>query len=257
MTNEVDDFLKGLNNEPTEDPFKPIEENPFNDKVEVKDETIEETKEKEEKVPFHKDPKLQKFIDKEISKRLSEIKPTEVIREVEKERNEDPMTDVLTRIIGNDNPEKLSAIKDFKNALGNMKNEAKQEALQEIQAKENEERQAEVEAQNELSVAFENIEEQFDVDLTSNNPTARKTRGEFVDFIKRIAPKDRDGEVTEFPDFKEAFTLFTEMKKPESNNRAKELSSRSMARSNEASSVSQNTGKSWKDVEKLFSKLQN
>lgn len=254
MKNEVDSFLDGLDNEIKTDPFVPDTET-----FETKETKVEEVKseDKEEKVPFNKDPKIQKYIDKQISKRMADIKPTETERFVSEVSEDDPLADVLSRIIGNDTPEKLSAIKDFKNALGGMKEDAKREALSEIQARSDEERQEEINAQRELASAFDDIEENFDIDITSNDPKARKTRSEFVDFITRIAPKDEDGQVMEFPDFNEAFTLFQEMKKPEPNNRAKELASRSMARSTDASVVKPNDDKSWKAVDRMFSKLSN
>lgn len=252
MPNEVDQFLEGLDNQPKEDPFKQESEDPF---ASTEEKVITPKEEIEEKLPFHKDPKVQRYIQKEIEKATKNTSvETKFIQEVKQES--DAADDVLTRIIGNDTPEKQSAIKDFKKVLNGMKDEAKQEALQEIQNQSEYEREAEIDAQNTLTEAFEELEEEFNVDLSSNSPIAKKTRNEFIDFVRRVAPKDEDGQVTEFPDFKETYQLFKEMRKPEPNTRAKELSSRSMQRSAEVS-TSQKKDINWKNIDKIFQGLSN
>lgn len=256
MTNEVDQFLGDLD-KVEQDPFKSETEDPLAqpEKEEKKEEVVEE---KEEKLPFHKDPKVQRFIEKEIERRMPQ--PQVVERQVEVEKNEeDPLLDVLTRVIGNDTPEKVAAIRDFQRALDSRDERIRQAALNELDARENEEKEAEIQAQNELVEGFESIEDTFGVDITSNKPQAQKIRSDFVDFIKRVAPKDSEGQVTEFPDLEETFALFQDLKK-ESNptsNRAKELAARSMSRSSDSTVAPQTTDKSWNAVERWFSKLKD
>lgn len=252
MTNEVDQFLGDLKEE-EKDPFKSEAVDPLN-LVSKEEEKKEE--EEEEKLPFHKDPKVQRFIEKEIEKRMSGVEPRVIEREVAPSTDTDPLTDVLTRIIGNDTPEKISAIKDFQQALASREERVRQEALDEIDRRVDEEREAEIEAQNELVEGFESIEDTFGVDITSNKPSAVATRKEFVDFIQRIAPKDEDGQVVEFPDLEETFRLFQDTKKgAQPSNRAKELASRSVGRSSDSTVAPQTTDKSWNAVEKWFGKL--
>ena len=251
--NEVDNFLADVKSDSVvDDSFKTDTVDPFKGEA-----VIEGDEKKDDKpLPFHQDPKVQRFIDRAVEKRLNE-RPTETERFVEETHSDesDEISDVLTRIIGNDTPEKLSAIKDFKKVLGNLEEKGAQRALAQLDAQASEEREAEVDAQNELVDGFQNIEDTFDVDLTSNNPQARKERSDFVDFIKRVSPKDEEGQVIQFPDLEETYKLFKETNKPESNNRAKDLSSRSMARSGDASTGQPATGKTWKDVERIFNKL--
>lgn len=252
---EVDDFLNGVKSEVKEDPFKQESEDPFAVKEEVKEEKVEE---EEKQVPFHRDPKIQRFIDKEISKRISEIKPTETERFVKETTNDgDDVLEVLTRVIGNDTPEKVAAVKDFRKMLSGLEEKGAQRAIQELNRKSEEERASEQRALDELNKGFEEIEETFGVDLSSNTAVARKTRNDFVDYIKRIAPKDAEGNVVAFPDLEPAFEDFQEKNKrvSTSTNRAKELSSRSMIRSSETSSAPTIADSSWNAVERLFSKL--
>ena len=251
MQNEaVDSFLSGLDKVEV-DPFKQeVLADPFNTKQEEK----KEEEQVEEKLPFNKDPKVLRFIEKEISKRLSAQPNAEREFVKETKHESDSLADVLTRIVGNDTPEKISAVKDLREELSSLKEQARQEALQEIEFKQLEEVKAEQEAMNELTSGFEDIEENFNVDLTSDK--AKALRSDFVDFIKLIAPKDEDGEVVEYPDLQETFKLFQKTRtQTQAPNRAKELASRSMNRSSDASAVQQNRDQSWKGVEKMLNKL--
>ena len=114
---------------------------------------------------------------------------------------------------------------------------AKAEAIAELESRQNADVQADQEAEDELENAFENIEENFDVDITSNNPIAKKTRQEFVSFVEKIAPKDRNGDIVDYPDMVQAFETFSEIKRStQQPNRAKDLASRGMRNSAETTS---------------------
>lgn len=247
----TEDFMDGLTT-PQEDPFTPNNEDPFA-QPEVKEETMEVEVKEEKPVAFHKDPKVQRYIEKEISKRLADFKPSVTEQFVHDVNEENPLVEAFTNIIGNDTPEKVSALKALKNSLENVKEEAAQEAYAKF-AKENERaKQQEIEAQEELETEFENIEEHFGVDLSSNAPAARKNRNEFIDFIKRVAPKNADGEIVEYPDLMQTFEVFKDMKKPapQNNSQTKFLASRSMSRSGETSG--QPTRRvSWDNMDSLL-----
>lgn len=235
---ELEEFMGSLGSKGAADPLEDKGEDPFDHLKEKGDEVIEEVKE-EKPLPFNKDPKIQKYLEKrehEIEVRLSE-KFGNKESAVATQSADDRVSDVLTRLIGNDTPEKLSMVKEFKDILGNLKGEARAEALAEIQSMQSAEVEADREAEQELENAFENIEETFNVDITSNNPIARKTRQEFVSFVEKIAPKDRNGDIADYPDMVQAFETFSVMKKSTATpSRAKELASRSMSRSAETSS---------------------
>lgn len=236
---ELDAFMGELAGNSNADPLDSKQDDPFAhfDKEEEQEEIQEEVKD-EKPLPFHKDPKIQKYLDKrekEIEERLGEKYGKQ--ETAVKEPVDDEVTDVLIRLIGNDTPEKLSMVKEFRNVLEKGTQRAKQEAIEELQSRQYAEVQADREAEQELENAFENIEETFDVDITSNNAIARKTRQEFVSFVEKIAPKDRNGDIVDYPDMNSAWETFSEMKKATAQpNRAKDLASRSMARSAETTS---------------------
>ena len=253
---ELNKFLEeaGIDNpqveEPTEDRLYDFSEKKT--VVEAKADTADE--DEEDDVPFHKNPKVMKFIEREIAKRIPESKPEPEVRVVHsQDEDEDPLSDVLVRIIGNDTPEKLNAIKDFKKALGGMKEEAKYEALREIYSEREEEQQAEIDAQNEVSDALDDIEDTFNIDF--DTPQGRKTKSDFIDYVKRVAPKDNTGEIVAFPDWRETFSLFKESQRPVSNDRAKDLANRSISNTTVANTTQ--AVDSFEQMDKWLESLSN
>lgn len=247
MSNErsaVDEFLNGIG-EPNEAPDIFGEQSA--------EETLEE-KEEEKPLRFDKDPKVQKYIEKQVAKALKDKAPA---IEERKETGDVKVPQSLVNLIGNDTPEKQQALKDFAETLSSLKGEARQEFLAEMKAQEQQKVEADQKAIQELENGFEEIEEDFDVDLSSGSASAKQLRAGFIEYIRDIAPKDANGEVEKFPDLISAFKRYqkevaAEAKRPAS--RAKELASRGMTRSGDTSNAPA-TGKSWKDVERYFDKL--
>lgn len=230
----VQDFLGEFSNKETVNPFEDNLQDPFAHK-ETEEQTVEEEPKEEKPLPFHKDPKVMKFIEKAVEKRLSDNKPSEQERFTrETQTTED---DYYVRLIGNDTPEKVAMIKESIARDEQRLQEAEERAFNRLSQREQESIQADQQAEEELENAFDSIEENYDVDITSNNPIARKTRQEFVSFVEKIAPKDRNGDIIDYPDMTSAWETFSEIKKSNQQpSRAKELASRSMARSSEAQS---------------------
>ncbi len=246
MANEtrVDEFLGDLTRE---------ESDPFDNKspdILPTNQTEEIQEEEEPKVlPFHKDPKVQKYIEREIAKRIPEQ------REPEVEETTTDIDEVLTRIIGNDTPEKISAIKDFKRVILEREDRGAEKALNYLQSQREAEDREEQEADDELESGFEAIEDNHGVDITSDLPQARKLRGEFINFIRKVAPKNSDGEVIEFPDFEQTFEVFQSTRETQTNNRAKELANRSTERGSNSFAPNESEDKSWSAVDRIISKL--
>lgn len=223
---------------------------------EEKPEETEEVKGEEKPLPFHKDPKVQRYVEKQISKALEGKSEThKFIQEVKGEEPTELM-DALIGLIGNDTPEKQRALKAFEKRFGDVEVKASERAVRELQAEAQRKAEEDRKAQRELDDAFEEIEDAYSVDLTSNAPGARKTRSDFVEYVRKIAPKNEDGEVTAFPDLNAAFEEFQERAKrlAPNNTKAKELAARSMSRSSEAA-TQPTGGKTWKDVDKMLNQL--
>lgn len=254
---ELDEFMAGLGGS-SESPEEQKAEDPFNHLEEkVEEETSVEEKD-EKPLPFNKDPKVQKFIEKEISKRMADFKPTESRQEEKKENDE--VVESLIAVIGNDTPEKRRAVEALRDRLD--------EGTRKITEWENQQQQSEIadkEAEEQLESAFGNIEEKFDVDIMSGKPDSLKrgngftyTRQEFVSFVEKIAPKDANGEIVDYPDMNSTWETFSDVKKSTATpSRAKELASRSMRRSAETSSepVLKRGGQAFRNSDEFIESL--
>lgn len=113
--------------------------------------------------------------------------------------------------------------------LNDATSKGKELALQELK----EERARETEAQKKyesfIDSELEAIEDEHNVDITSDAPAARKLRREFLEIVQKLSPKDSDGTITSFADFGGVWESFSEKRAKPDNSRAKDVASRSMA----------------------------
>jgi len=234
----VESFLGELEGE--NKPFEP-QGDPFN-KPEG-----EEIEEKEEKpLPFNKDPKIQKFIAKEIAKGLEKYEVKEAPQTQGAEDEFKDVMDSLTVAIGNDTAEKVQALNAFKSALTSLDKRASEKAIAHLDEIKQREIEADREAEQELENAFETIEETYDVDFST--AIGKKTRQEFVSFVEKIAPK-RNGQIIDYPDMNSAWETFQDLKKSNPQpNRAKDLASRGMARSSGTEQVKDLKGLNFDNI---------
>ena len=238
---KVDSFLAGLE-EPNVEVGNELELFP-----EEKEEEISE-----KPVAFHKDEKVQRYIDRQVEKRLKDFKPSaEQTFKEEISQGEPKFISSLEKIIGNDTPEKIQALKDLKEDWSGMSKQAKQSAMKEIleaQQEQVENEQVELsEAVDELDEGREEIEEHY------GKPLSEKQWDAYKDYLLDIEPR---GGYQEYPDFIKTFDYFRKVNS-RSNADAKTLASRSMERSAPASNQDAPKGNSWKDWEAEKEKLLN
>jgi hypothetical protein len=259
MEKETSSTVDFLNNIDKDDLFK-------EDGAEEAEETGNEVEEEEKPIAFHQDPKVQRYVQKEIAKALKDVKPS--AEQTFREEVSSDVQDVIgafTTIIGNDTPEKVKALAALEKTLNGADERASKKAIERFQQQMQEQQQQQAEQDNaamaELDEAFESIEENYNVDLSSNAASAKQLRAQFIDYVRKIAHKDENGEVDQFPDMDAAFEAFQERNKRAPASRAKELASRGMARSNDTTGASEgfksSQGDPWKQVDRLFSKLKS
>src|SRR5260221_2844163 len=129
----VQKFLGEVGIEGEKSAFQNTQEDPFNKEVpEVKVEEKEEVKETKP-LPFNKDPKIQKFIEKEISKRLENFKSEAPQTRTEEDNFKDVM-ESFTTVIGNDTPDKVKAFNALKNSLVSIDKKASQKSIEQLEA---------------------------------------------------------------------------------------------------------------------------
>src|ERR1700734_1021803 len=243
-TNSAVDFL---NNIDEKDVFK---ESPL--LSEEKEPEVED----EKRLPFHKDEKVQRYIDKEIEKRLKFAQPAAEQAFRQEVQSEISLPPALVKLVGNDTPEKREALKELSEYMESLPKRAQEEFQQKMLEEQQQAAKEDAAALSELNAGFEDIEDTYGVDLSGSSPQAQKTRASFVEYLRKVSHKNEDGEGDQFADIPAAWEEFQERNKPQSASCAKELASRS-TRSTEAKTTSQwdSTKDPWRQVERHFDEL--
>lgn len=240
MPQEKNEVLDILNGEETPEPFKEA----------VVPSPEDEPEKDDEPLPFHKDPKVQRYIDKQVEKALKD-RPSEERKFRQEVKDEIDLPPALVKLVGNDTEEKREALRDLAKHLDSLTDRAKDKFIEEVRQQEREQAAKDKAVLDELNAGFEAIEEQHGFDLHAD----KKQREAFLEYLKKISHKNADGEIDAFPDIPAAWETFQERAKPTAS-RAKELASRGLTRSNDASTPAPQ-GRSWKDVERYFEKLKD
>ena len=146
-----------------------------------------------------------------------------------RETSTDNVDENLIRLYGNDEKGQLAA-KITQDLLNKTKQEAREEALESFRDEQAKADQEVATYRNELDGMLEDIEDEYNVDLTSDTPQATRARQGFYAALQKLSPKTQDGVVTDYADPLATWEYFQSQQKP-ADNRAKDLGSRSMVRS--------------------------
>lgn len=210
----------------------------------------EKVEEQEEKpAPFYKDEKVQRYIDKQVQKRIKDFKPsTEQTFRKETSEGDDKLVSAFTRLVGNDTDEKKAVLADLKSALDERDERASQKAYERLQEMQVENEQKE---QEKIEEAIDELEEGRDeIESTIGKSLTERQWDAYKEFLLDIEPK---GGYQEYPDFIKTFDKFRRSVS-RSNATAKTLASRGMERST-SSTTEASKGGSWKDWDGVKEKL--
>lgn len=234
-SNEVDKFFENL---PSEDKKEAdIFEKPVTPTPEQGDKKEDVVLEKEE----HKNRRhrrLEAQLQQEREARIAAEARAEGRSEADrfsKGTTTDESEKMLLTMYG-DTKEGRQAADIHKALLERTLSQAKKEALEEIEQRQIESQKQEREYESFIDSELEAIEDDFNVDVTSNSPSARKTRNEFIELIQKLSPKDEDGNITSYADFGATFEMYQAKQQKPDNSRNREVAARSMEKSGGAAS---------------------
>lgn len=170
------------------------------------------------------------------AERESGIQLAARLQALEEQRNSPAQTSEavssIERIYGVDSPEAREATEILKSELARVREEATQAALSALEERNSRETQAVQEAERQLDGMLEDIEDEFDVDMTD------QARTDFFKLLERMSPKDKDGNIIQYADHIAVWEDYqTRIQKP-ADNTAKNLSARSMTVSATAADTS-------------------
>lgn len=259
--NEVDKFFGDL---PTEDKR---EQDIFNDKptekVEAPAKDSENTEDEPRKNRRHR--RLEDALQRERESNIALNERIRTLAEVSAERGPErdnlKVDDRLVRLFGEDEKGKEIS-RHFTQILADTEQKAKEAAVREFEERQVQSLQQQREYENLIDDQLEALEDNYNIDLTSDAPKARKARREFLEMVQSLSPKDEDGTITDYADFGSTFEVYQktsqEKTNDESQNRRKDIASRSMQRSTAPVSSDTPTGpmnfkRARNEINKLFS----
>lgn len=240
-TSEFDDFV---NNLPEREESFDFEKEFVSDSQPEKREEAKDLSDlkSEDSIPFDKNPKIMRFIDRQVKKRINEIAPKREERQMETTNTVDVPQEWL--VMYGDSEESRRAWKLQEKILNDYKDLAKQEALETIRLDQEKERKEIAKFQDFIENSLEDIEEQYNVDLTSKSKDAQSRRADFLELVQRLSPKDASGNVITYADFNTAWELFNEKNKsnPQEDStisRQKNLANRTLQKTSDSIPVKQ------------------
>lgn len=224
---EHDQFLQDLDND--QDRTVDVLETPIVDEVTATEETTDDTDEADDGIQ-PKNRRERRLLQKLQSERESSMFLAGKLQaRSEAERAVTEESDYLKaveRIYGTETPEAQLATDLLKKAIVGARDDAKSEAIREITELRQREIEEEREAQQELDSYIEDIEDTYGVALTDVQERS------FFQLLQKMSPKDKEGNVVEFADPHAVWEVFQErLQKRGTDNRAKNLSARSMVQS--------------------------
>lgn len=169
-----------------------------------------------------------------------------VLSEIDKFAKETPDVDpdILRMFDPSDNGKQNALILSRK--LSEIQEKAEERAVARIE-KEKEKESAEfTEAGNFIDSQLETLEDTYKVSFYGSKK-ADDLRSQFLEFLEEISPKDKEGNLKDYADFESSFETFVELQsksKPD-NSRQREISSRSMQRSQSSQTAPKVRSTGW------------
>jgi len=227
MPNEQEQFLKDLNNDTLEqDPFAYLsgEEPKEEPKTDVQPPEVDADLEPRNR----RERRLQAKLQAERETGIELAARLQALTEAQQSRTEAPEEYLknIERIYGTESPETREATEILKQALLSVKEEAKREALAAYEEKSSAETKAVVEAEALLDEMVEEIEDEFNVDLTSKEAETHRTN--FYRLLEKMSPKDKEGNILYYADPIAVWEVYQERTAPKADTTARTLASRSM-----------------------------
>lgn len=231
MKNEIDEFFDGL---PSQDkPVDVLDENKPAPQVGNNEVTH---------VPENTDEPRKNRRHRRLEQQLQDEREARIRAEAQRDANSESTkfsrntgeVDPRYLAIYGDKPETRQAWQIQQEMLNDYKEQAKAEALDEIRQSQVASQQQQREFESFIDTELENIEDEFNVDVTSDAPVARKARREFLEMVHDASPKDENGEITAYADFASVWEFYQlkQAKDKPTTGRQKEISSRTMTRTN-------------------------
>lgn len=232
--NEIDKFFDDLpkQDQKVADVFNDKKPEEAPEKEEEVIENKEESPEEGEPRKNRRHRRIEEQLQKEREANIALAERVKILSEVDKFAKDEGIDPRIAKMfdgsdIGKENALRLSEV------ISDMSAKAKEEALQEIEQREARKQEEQKEYESFIDNELESLEDEYNVDLTSDAPSARKARRELLEMVSDLSPKDENGTITGYADFHSTFQVLqkTRTEQKVDNSRRAEIASKSMQRS--------------------------
>lgn len=235
MPNETQGFLEEFN---TDNLGQDILDIPLEQEPQVpKEEVVEESNEESELKPRTR--RERRLLSRAESERQSSIQLAETVKtlnekiekftEAKAAADDEDYLKGIERIYGTDSPEAQMATELLRKAIVGARDDAETRAYERMIRDREEAQSAVAKAEEQLDTILDEIQDEYNIEFTEAQETA------YFALLQKMSPKDKDGNVTSLADPHAVYEVFSErMQKHGSDNRAKQLSARSMTQSGAA-----------------------
>lgn len=227
--NSVEEFFKGLPEDGT-DAFKEPESS---EKEEEKKEEQKSSPEEGDDVPKNRhERRLVAKLQNEREANIALAEQVKILKETDRfyKDNAKEVDPRILKLFAPDETGKVGA-QVLQELLDEREQRAIEKARNEMLREREEETKEQAQHEEFIESKLESLEDQFNIDLTSDSPKAKKARAEFLDVVERLSPKDESGAIKDFADFGGAYEVYRQSKTQViDNSRNKEIASRTMQR---------------------------
>jgi hypothetical protein len=222
MSDAIQDFLNDIPQNNVPDFFQVPEKEREED---VEEEDVPES------AKNRRHRRLETQLASEREARIRAEAKAEAISDARKMSQESGVDEELVRLYGADNKE---AIQLHQALLDRTLSKAEDNAVARMRAEQEREAEEVKRYENLIDTQFESIEDEYNVDLTSNAPAARRARNDLIEMMNKLSPKDENGNITAYADFGAAWDILQSQKEKPDNTRNKDIASRGMTKSGSA-----------------------
>lgn len=228
---EVDEFFEGLPSEDKKESDIFADEKPIEKEPEKESEPIKNRQHRRLEIKLQEEREANIALNARLQER------TELDRFRQDTKSDDVPVDWL-QVYGGSTPEGQEQAKRAwklqQEMISQAEDRATERALEQIEERQQEGIKQQKQFESFIDTELEAIEDQFNVDVTSNAPSARKARREFLEMVQKFSPKDEDGTITDYADFEATWEQYQATRQKTDNSKQKDLADRSMKQSGNA-----------------------
>lgn len=223
--NEVDKFFEGL----------PSQDTKIDDILTPEKEIVEEVEDsKSEGRKNRRHRRLEEALQAERESNIALAERIKVLAEVKDQSSSSSVDPDLIRVFGDtDAGKEVARIMEAR--MARVAEEAEERAVRKMEERQTFALEEQKKYESVIDSQLEALEDEYNTDLTSDSPKARRERREFLELVQSLSPKDENGSITAYADFGSTFEVYKNSREKADNSRQKEIASRSMQKSGSAS----------------------